>query len=90
LPADLSYGPLLAALGQEIRPILKDLEVYAAETPPPDYGLAMEVEAIRRVADEAGTDAVHLVGYSGGGAAALAFAARYPRPRCEALAPPRL
>lgn len=85
LPADLAYGPLLAALGPEITSLLKDLEVYAAETPPPDYGLAMEVEAIRRVVDEAGADTFHLVGYSGGGAVALAFAARYPK-RLRSLA----
>src|SRR6185437_332998 len=89
LPADLSYGPLLAVLGPEITPLLKDPEVYAVETPPPDYGLATEVEAIRRVADEAGAGAFHLVGYSGGGAMALAFAARYPgRLRSVALVEP--
>lgn len=77
-PANLSYGPLLAVLGQEITPLLKDLEVYAAETPPPNYCLGSEVEAVRRVTDEAGAPAVRLVGYSSGGAVALAFAARYP------------
>ncbi len=38
----------------------------------------MEVDGLRRTVDDAGLEAFHLVGYSGGGAVSLAFAARYP------------
>ena len=50
-----------------------DLEVYASDQPPPGYGLDTEVEGVLRVADAHGFARFHLVGYSAGGAAALAF-----------------
>jgi pimeloyl-ACP methyl ester carboxylesterase len=78
MPGELSYAALLRALGDQVHPIVKDLEVYAADTPPADYGLDVEVEAIRRTADSAGVDRFHLVGYSAGGAFSLAFTAKYP------------
>jgi pimeloyl-ACP methyl ester carboxylesterase len=78
MPAAMSYGPLLNVVKDQIRPAVKDLEVYATETPPTNYGLGLEVEGIRRVADGAGFDSFHLVGYSAGGACSLAFAAQYP------------
>ena len=88
-PVQLSYGPLLSALGSQIRPILKELEVYATDAPPPGYGLDVEVEGIRRVADEAGVERFHLVGFSAGGASSLAFTAKYPyRLRSLALIEP--
>ncbi len=79
-PAEISYAPLLGAIGGEVRAALKDLEVYAGgTTPPPDYAFDTEVAGVERVAAEAERGSVvHLVGYSAGGAAALAFAARYP------------
>ena len=77
-PARLSYGNLLAELGDEVDPVLKELEVYANDSPPDNYGLDMEVEGIKRAADESGLTTFHLVGYSGGGGSSLAFAARYP------------
>jgi pimeloyl-ACP methyl ester carboxylesterase len=46
--------------------------------PPSGYSLETEVEGIRRVADDAGFDTFHLVGYSAGGASSLAFASRDP------------
>jgi pimeloyl-ACP methyl ester carboxylesterase len=49
--------------------------VYADEQPPPDFSLATEVEGILREADAHGFERFHLVGYSGGGASALAFTA---------------
>src|SRR5439155_1648437 len=55
-----------------------ELEVYAGEEPPADYSMATEVGGIARVAKEAGFDRFHLVGYSGGGAASLAYAAANP------------
>jgi pimeloyl-ACP methyl ester carboxylesterase len=56
----------------------KDLEVYGGEVPPPDFSLGTEVAGIERVAQEAGFERFHLVGYSAGGAASLAFAAAHP------------
>jgi pimeloyl-ACP methyl ester carboxylesterase len=85
MPGSLSYGPLLNMVGNQIQAIVKELEVYATDSPPADYGLELEVEAIRRAADAAGVDCFHLVGYSAGGAASLAFAARYPE-RLRSLA----
>jgi pimeloyl-ACP methyl ester carboxylesterase len=78
LPAELAYGALLEALGGEVRAEPKDLEVYAGEEPPPDYSLDAEVEGVLRTAAASGFDCFHLVGYSAGGAAALAFAATHP------------
>jgi pimeloyl-ACP methyl ester carboxylesterase len=90
LPAELAYPALLAELGADVDARPKDLEMYAGPTiPPPDYSLATEVDGIRRVADDAGFETFHLVGYSGGGACAIAFAARHPdRLRSLALMEP--
>jgi pimeloyl-ACP methyl ester carboxylesterase len=49
--------------------------VYSEERPPPDFSLDTEVKAILREADLRGFARFHLVGYSGGGASSLAFAA---------------
>ena len=84
-PVALSYAPLLEELGGEISPVLKDLEVYASDEPPADYSLVLEVEALERVADEVDLDTFHLVGFSGGGAVSLEFAARHPE-RLRSLA----
>jgi pimeloyl-ACP methyl ester carboxylesterase len=78
LPADLAYSGLVTALGHEDETIVKDLEVYREGTPPPDYSLDTELAGILREAGVHGWSTFHLVGYSGGGAAALAFAARQP------------
>ncbi len=85
MPAAMSYGPLLEALGDAVRPLAKDLEVYATPAPPAAYGLEAEVEGIARSADAAGARTFHLVGYSAGGASCLAFAARHPE-RLRSLA----
>ena len=78
MPADLAYGPLLAELGSAVEARAKELEVYAADVPPRDFSLETEVDGITRVADEAGFDRFHLVGYSAGGASSVAFAVRHP------------
>jgi pimeloyl-ACP methyl ester carboxylesterase len=89
LPADLAYGALLEALGDEVEAVAKELELYASEEPPPNYALDVEIEGILRAAQTSGFDRLHLVGYSGGGAASLAFAARHPeRLRSIALLEP--
>ena len=78
LPAGLAYGALIDALGGGVLAVAKDLEVYAGDEPPGDYGLGDEVAGVFREADAHGWERFHLVGYSGGGAAALAAAARQP------------
>jgi pimeloyl-ACP methyl ester carboxylesterase len=75
LPAGPAYAALLQELGDRVHAVTKDLEVYSGDRPPPDFGLDTEVEGILRVADAHGFDRFHLVGYSGGGASSLAFAA---------------
>jgi len=77
-PVRPSYAPLLQELDGEIEPLLKDLEVYAADEPPVNYSVQLEVDGLERAVDAAGLDAFHLVGYSGGGAVCLAFAAQHP------------
>ena len=78
LPAEPAYGPLIAALGPDVEAVAKDLEVYATPEPPEDYDLEVEVEGVLREADAHGWERFHLVGYSGGGAASVAFAAARP------------
>jgi len=75
LPAEPAYAALLEVLGDRVDAVAKDLEVYEADQPTPDFGLGTEVDGIRREADSHDFDRFHLVGYSGGGASALAFAA---------------
>ena len=77
LPAQLAYGALLAVLGDNVHAVAKDLELYAEDEPPRGYDLDIELDGIVREADGAGFDRFHLAGYSGGGAAALMFAARH-------------
>jgi pimeloyl-ACP methyl ester carboxylesterase len=89
LPAELAYGALRAALGDAVEAVLLDLAVYATGTIPHGYGIGTEVSAVLRAADAAGLDTFHLVGYSGGGAVALALAAEHPgRLRSLALIEP--
>jgi len=78
LPADLAYGALIDELDDEVEAVAKDLEVYASDEPPGDYSLDDEVAGVVREADARSWERFHLVGYSGGGAAALAVAARHP------------
>jgi pimeloyl-ACP methyl ester carboxylesterase len=75
LPAEPAYAALLAVLGERVDAIAKDLEVYSGDRPPTSFGLGTEVEGILREADAHAFDRFHLVGYSGGGASSLAFAA---------------
>jgi pimeloyl-ACP methyl ester carboxylesterase len=78
LPAEPAYGALIAALGPDVEAVAKDLEVYATPEPSEDYSLEVEVAGVLREADAHGWERFHLVGYSGGGAASLAFAAARP------------
>jgi len=78
LPADLAYGALIETLENDAEAVAKDLELYAGDEPPVDYSLDTEVAGVVREADAHGWERFHLVGYSGGGASALAVAARRP------------
>src|SRR6478609_8248224 len=78
MPAALAYGDLIGELGDDAEVIAKDLELYAGPEPPPDFTLEHEIQGVLRTARDAGFDRFHLVGYSGGGAASLAFAASEP------------
>lgn len=78
LPAEPAYGALIQALGPGVQAVAKDLELYAGDAPPPDWSLDTEIDGVLREADARGWETFHLVGYSGGGAAALAFAAKHP------------
>ncbi len=78
LPAELAYGALIDALGPDIDALAKDLEVYATPEPPADYSLDLEVAGVLREADARGWERFHLVGYSGGATASLAFATARP------------
>ena len=78
LPAQAAYGGLVDALGSDVDAVIKDLEVYASPKPPSAYTLDHEVDGVLREADQRGWTAFHLVGYSGGGAASLAFTACHP------------
>jgi pimeloyl-ACP methyl ester carboxylesterase len=78
LPAELAYSSLMAALGTDVDAVAKDLEVYATDEPPEGYTLDHEVAGVVREAAGRGWERFHLAGYSGGGAAALAFTALHP------------
>ena len=78
MPATLAYSDLIDALGSEVEVVAKELEMYAGPEPPRDYTLGHEVDGVLRTATGAGFTRFHLVGYSGGGAASLAFAATHP------------
>jgi pimeloyl-ACP methyl ester carboxylesterase len=78
MPAGPAYRDLLSELGDDVDARTKDLELYDADVPPVDYSLATEVAGIGRVADEAGFERFHLVGYSAGGASSLAYTLRHP------------
>lgn len=85
LPAGPAYGRLLEVLGPAVDAVAKDLELYATDAPPPGWSLDTEVDGVLREADLRGWDTFHLLGYSGGGAAALALTARHPE-RLKSLA----
>ncbi|MET4619846.1 pimeloyl-ACP methyl ester carboxylesterase [Arthrobacter sp. 2762] len=78
LPAAPAYTDLIEALGPDVDAFAKDLDLYDADEPPPGWSLDTEVDGVLHEADAKQWDTFHLVGYSGGGAAALAFAAKHP------------
>ncbi|VXC54804.1 conserved hypothetical protein [Arthrobacter sp. 9AX] len=85
LPAHLAYEALIEALGPDVQPVAKELELYKDGGPPAGWSLGTEVDGVVRVADARGWQTFHLVGYSHGGTVALAFAAHHPE-RLQSLA----
>ena len=85
LPADLAYRSLMDVLGPDVQAVAKELELYKDPEPPAGWTLDTEVEGVLREADARGWRSFHLAGYSAGGAAALAFAAKHPE-RLQSLA----
>ena len=77
-PAADRYAPLVQSLVGAVDLHLKDLEVYAGETPAPDYSVELELQAVDHFADSLGLDRFHLIGYSGGGFLSLAYAGTRP------------
>jgi pimeloyl-ACP methyl ester carboxylesterase len=76
-PAEIAYGDLRVALGDERTIVLHDLAIYDGPSPPDSYGLDHEVAGILATADAVGFEHFHLVGYSAGGAGSIAFAAEH-------------
>lgn len=79
LPARVAYKALVEALGPGVEAVAKELELYQTDEPPAGWTLDTEVEGVLREANDRGWETFHLVGYSGGGAAALACAATHPK-----------
>ena len=44
LPAQAAYGALIAALGPDVVPVAKDLELYDGDEPPPGWSLDTEIK----------------------------------------------
>src|SRR3982074_1825 len=84
-PALQRYGPRMEVGDGRAELHLKDHELYRGDTPPADYSVELELEAVDRFADSRGLDRFHLVGYSGGGFLSLAYAGTRPR-RLRSLA----
>ncbi len=76
-PAQLAFGDLKHALGDDDQIVLRDLAIYDSDTPPNDYGIDLEIAGVLETASDFGFDCFHLVGYSAGGGIATATAARH-------------
>jgi pimeloyl-ACP methyl ester carboxylesterase len=74
-PAAVRYGPLAERL-PDVNAVLRDLAVYEEDEVPDDYAMTTELDALDRAADAAGFARFHVYGHSGGGAVALAYAAK--------------
>jgi pimeloyl-ACP methyl ester carboxylesterase len=72
------FKRVVAALGEEIIPRFKDMDLLPAGHPITDWTLDGEVQALLSLADTEGFETFDLVGYSGGGAVSLAFVASHP------------
>jgi len=64
----------MQAIGESADLHLKDLDVYREASPSAGYSIEEELDAVDRFAEAQGLDCFHLIGYSGGGFIALAYA----------------
>lgn len=55
MPAAGSFEALLRCLGSEVRPLLKEFELFAHESVPKGYGLKTEVEGLRELPTPVGS-----------------------------------
>jgi pimeloyl-ACP methyl ester carboxylesterase len=81
MPAPLRYARLFEVLQPrtDVTLLTKELAIYEHDTtPPPNYTLNSELDAVDRFAAEHDLERFHLYGHSGGGAVALAYTARNP------------
>lgn len=78
LPAAVAYPALIEQLGDGASCLPKEAELFSGDRAPADYSLDMEVEGVLRAAADVGFERFGLVGYSMGGATALALAERHP------------
>jgi pimeloyl-ACP methyl ester carboxylesterase len=80
-PATREFAKLIEPFGEQredqrlVVPV--DLLAFHGGPLPADFSLANEIDALLAAIDGAGARRAHLVGYSGGGAVALAFAGRH-------------
>ncbi|MDX2032376.1 MAG: alpha/beta hydrolase [Blastocatellia bacterium] len=72
------FRRLVAALEEEILPCYHDMKLLPPGRPLADWTLAGEVDALQASVEAGGLETFDLVGYSGGAAVSLAFAAANP------------
>jgi pimeloyl-ACP methyl ester carboxylesterase len=72
------FKRVAAALGEEIRPAFKNMDLLPAGQLITDWMLDGEVRSLLTFADAEGLETFDLIGYSGGAAVCLAFAAAHP------------
>ena len=77
-PPEESFGSCLEIAQRWISCVPKPLELFAQATPPDAYSVDAEIATIDSTLDALGAPAAHLVGFSGGGGIALAYALRRP------------
>lgn len=72
------FKRVVAALGEEINPAFKNMDLLPAGQPIEDWTLDGEVHSLLAFVGAEGFESFDLVGYSGGAAVSLAFAASHP------------
>lgn len=77
-PPEETYRDCIEHIGHRVRSLTKGLELFDHAEPPHGYSLDFEVDGILRELDRRSIERAHLVGYSGGGGVALAFALEHP------------